>query len=224
MLSTAKQLLLDPPFYVYSAFEQGNGAAMGLGGPMPFLNPGFMRYRIFYGGGSGRFAGNVGGRYFTYDNTNYTYSIGAQVGVNLIGYVSRWDSPFLYTPAPTALGLQVGVKYDQRAQERYPALNASSSFRWNRFLVMGEFYGKQELEFESTQMAYNLQAAFLLWPKHLLLAADFGQYLPTEMKNPPEQMETDIRKTFKVRPSGALLCTGFSGATSALLRWYTRTS
>ena len=47
VLSTAKQLLLDPPFYVYSAFEQGNGAAMELGGPMPFLNPGFMRYRIF---------------------------------------------------------------------------------------------------------------------------------------------------------------------------------
>ena len=83
MLSTAKQLLLDPPYYVYSAFEQGNGAAMELGGPMPFLNPGLMRYRVFFGGGSGRFAGNVGGRYFTYDNTNYTYSVGAQVGIIL---------------------------------------------------------------------------------------------------------------------------------------------
>ncbi|MBL91771.1 MAG: hypothetical protein CMH56_08185 [Myxococcales bacterium] len=197
VLSTAKQLLLDPPYYVYSAFEQGNGAAMELGGPMPFLNPGLMRYRVFFGGGSGRFAGNVGGRYFTYDNTNYTYSVGAQVGINIIGYVSRWDSPFLYTPAPTALGLQVGVKYDQRAQERYPALNAASSFRWNRLILMGEFYGKQELEFESTQMAYNLQAGFLIWPKHLLLAADFGQYLPTEMQNPPEQLETDIRKNLQ---------------------------
>ena len=79
---------------------------MELGGPMPFLNPGLMRYRVFFGGGSGRFAGNVGGRYFTYDNTNYTYSVGAQVGINIIGYVSRWDSPFY--PSPYSFGSSGG--------------------------------------------------------------------------------------------------------------------
>ena len=48
-------------------------------------------------------------------------------------------------------------------------------------------------------MAYNLQAGFLIWPKHLLLAADFGQYLPTQMENPPEQLETDIRKNLQAQ-------------------------
>ena len=45
---------------------------------LPFGKPGMLSYRLYGAGGSGRFAGNVGGRYFTYDNTNYTYYYNAR--------------------------------------------------------------------------------------------------------------------------------------------------
>jgi len=204
ILSSAKQLLLDAPYHVYSACEQGNGAAAEVAGGInlhtgagPLLPPGLLKYRFFVAGGSGRFAGNVGGRYFTYDNTNYTYSVGTQLGINAIGHYSRWDSPFLYVPVPTALSFSLGAKYDQRAQERYPAVNATTVFRFSHLVLMAENYTKRELEFESWQTAYNVQVGLLVWPKHLLIAADYGQFIPTEMENPPETLETDVKKNMQ---------------------------
>ncbi len=193
--SASKQLLIDPPFYLYSAFEQGNGAAAEVGGPLNSANT--LEYRVFAGGGSGRFNGNVGGRFFTFDNMNYTWSAGAQLGVSLVGHISRWDNPMLYTPVPTSLGLFVGAKYDQRAQERYPAMNLNLTMRSGGFIGSAEAYVKRELEFGSWQFAYNVTLGYLAIPKYLMFGADIGQFLPGEMDEPPLVAETDIAKQLK---------------------------
>ncbi|HAN31307.1 MAG TPA: hypothetical protein DCQ06_06875 [Myxococcales bacterium] len=198
ILSAAKQLLLEPAYYVYNAFEQGNGASAEFGGPIG--DSGKLQFRVFVAGGSGRFSGNVGGRYFSYNNTNYTYAAGAQVAWNILGHYSRFDNPFLYTPVPTTLAFTFGAKYDQRAQERYAATNSSLVLRTNRLVLMAENYSKQELEFESFQTAYVVQLGFLVIPKRLLIAADFGEYLiPSPMKNPPSLLQTDLKKQLEER-------------------------
>ncbi len=194
--SVAKQLLLDPAYYVYSAFEQGNGASVEMGGT---AMDGKIGWRAFVAGGAGRSSGNVGGRYFTYDNTNYTYAGGAQAVFNIIGTLSRFDTPFLYTTVPTTLGLALGVKYDQRSQERFVGINGGGTFRSGRLVIMAENYSKQEFEFDSFQTAYVVQVGFLAIPRVLLLAADFGEYLPGEMKNPPAKLETDLLRQLAER-------------------------
>ncbi len=188
--SASKQLLIDSPYYLYNAFEQGNGAAIELGGQLD--TEGMFDYRVYAAGGSGRSNGNVGGRYFTFDNTNYTWSVGAQIGIDLIGHLTRWDSPMLYTPVPTALGLSVGFKYDQRAQERYPASNVNLTLRHAGFIGSAETYIKRELEFGSWQVAWNVSLGYLIVPKLFLVAADVGQYIPGDVDNPPLVAETDI--------------------------------
>lgn len=180
--SVHKRLLADPAFYVYNAFEQGNGAAVEFGGPID--KKGKFLYRTFVAGGAGRFNGNIGGRFFPDDNRNYTWSVGAQAWMNLVGYYSRWDSPFLYTPAPTTLALAVGTKYDQRSQERYPAANIQAVFRWRRLIMLAETYGKRELNFKNWQVAYNVQVGVLAVKKRLMLAGDAGQYLATNFEDP----------------------------------------
>ncbi len=190
--SASKQLLIDSPYYLYNAFEQGNGAALEVGGQLDV--EGMFDYRVYVAGGSGRSNGNVGGRYFTFDNTNYTWSVGAQVGIDLVGSMTRWDSPMLYTPVPTALSMSVGFKYDERAQERYPAANVNLTLRSNSFIASAETYVKRELEFKSTQLAYNIAVGYLLVPKMFLLAADVGQYLPGKMEDAPEVAETDVAR------------------------------
>jgi len=193
--SQQKQLLIDPAYYLFNAFEQGNGAAVEVGGPID--KGGLFEYRAFVAGGSGRSNGNVGGRYFTYDNTNYTYTVGAQLGIDLIGFTSRWDNPMLYVPVQTALGVYIGAKYDQRAQERYPAFNLRVVFRHGNFYMESETYIKRELEFGSTQLAANVGAGYLLVPKHLYLTADIGGFTSTEMDRPPVVVETDIARQLK---------------------------
>jgi len=188
--SASKQLLLEQPFYLYNAFEQGNGAAVEVGGPIG--SSGLIDYRVFAAGGSGRSTGNVGGRFFSYDNDNYTWTAGAQVAFDLIGHMTRWDNPMLYTPVPTALGLTVGAKYDQRPQERYPAANINLTFRSAGLIATAEAYGKRELEFGSWQLAWNLSAGYLAIDKTLLLAADVGEYRPGDIDNPPQIEQTDI--------------------------------
>ncbi len=192
--SVHKRLLVEPAYYVYNAFEQGNGAALEFGGPLD--KKGKFIYRAFAAGGSGRYAGNIGGNFFPDDNRNFTYSAGAQLHMNLFGYYNRFDSPLLYTPVPLTWTLTAGGKYDQRAAERYPAVNLQSVFRYKRFLLMGEVYGKRELEFKNWQLAYNVQAAVLAVKKRLLFAADFGQYLATEFENPPDaaNLPYDLRR------------------------------
>ncbi len=193
--SVHKRLLADPAFYVYNAFEQGNGAAVEFGGPLD--KRGKFLYRAFAGGGSGRFNGNIGGRFFPDDNRNYTWSVGAQSWMNLVGYYSRWDSPFLYTPAPTTLAVAVGAKYDQRAQERYPAANVQAIFRWRRLVWMAETYAKRELNFKNWQVAYNTQVGVLPWKKRLMIAGDIGQYFTTEFEQPPEFLGSDLRRQLR---------------------------
>ncbi|MFZ4577238.1 MAG: hypothetical protein ACOYOB_02490 [Myxococcota bacterium] len=199
IVSTSKQLLVEPAYYLYNAFEQGNGAAVEVSGPLG--HSGKLVYRAFAAGGSGRSTGNVGGRYFTYGNENYTYGVGGQVGLNVFGTVSRFDSPFLYTSVPLTWGLTLGAKYDQRAQERYPAFNLNNVFRYKRVVATAEVYGKYALDFEqksiipgANQLAYNVQVGVLAIPKVLLLAADYGAYVAGKRLAGPDKLETDLRK------------------------------
>ena len=190
--SVHKRLLSDPAFYVYNAFEQGNGAAAEVGGPID--KRGKVLFRTFLAGGSGRFTGNIGGRFFPDNETRYTWSAGGQLWFNAVGYYTRWDSPFLYTPVPLTFAAAIGAKYDQRVQERYPAANIQFAFRWKRIIVLAEGYGKRELEFRNNQFAYNVQVGVLAWSKRLMLAGDFGQYLASDFEDPPDMLLTDLRR------------------------------
>jgi hypothetical protein len=190
--SVHKRMLTDPAYYVYNAFEQGNGAAIEVGGPMD--RKGKYLYRVFAGGGSGRFAGNIGGTFFPDNNNNYTFSAGAQFWMNFVGYYNRWDTPFIYTPSPLAVALAVGGKYDQRAQERYPASNVQFIVRWRRLQFSAENYFKRELVFKNYQTAYNLQLGVLAVKKRLFFAADFGQYLTTNFERPPAVPGYDLKR------------------------------
>ena len=222
--SVAKRPLLDPPYYLFSSFEQGNGAAADFSGPI--TNDGSVQFRVYAAGGSGRFNGNVGGRYFKDEDVgNYTYSAGGQVTLNLKGHSSRFDTGFLYTTVPTTASIVLGGKYDQRPLERYPAANAQLLFRSGRFILTGEFYGKKELEFDSTQYAYNVSAGVLLVPKNLFLAADFGAFIAGDLKNPPEDLfdaGTDVRSQRDEQQARAALHWYFYrhvGVLSALYRY-----
>jgi hypothetical protein len=190
--SVHKRMMVDPAFYVYNAFEQGNGAALEFGGPLD--KRGRFLYRTFLAGGSGRFAGNVGGTFFPDDNRNFTWSGGAQLHMNLVGYYSRFDSPMLYTPSATAFVIAVGAKYDQRSQERYPAVNVQAVFRWKRLMMLGEAYGKRELNFGNWQFAFNVQVGVLAIKRRLMFAADFGQYRSTAFERPPVELGSDLRR------------------------------
>ena len=129
IISTAKQALLAPPFYLFNEFEQGNGASFEVGGPV--VESGMINYRVFAAGGSGVFNGNVGGRFFRDDETNFTYTVGAQFQFNFLGHFNRFDSRFIYTRQPLALGFVIGGKWDQRATQQYPAANAKLVFRYS---------------------------------------------------------------------------------------------
>ncbi len=190
--SVHKRMMVDPAYYVYNAFEQGNGAALEFGGPL--TKNGKFLYRTFIAGGSGRYAGNVGGTFFPDGDRNFTWSAGAQIHMNLVGYYNRFDSPMLYVPVPTTFTLSVGAKYDQRAQERYPAANIQSVFRWKRLILLGEVYGKRELNFKNWQIAFNVQAGVLAVKRRLMFAADFGQYLATPFEDPPADLGSDLRR------------------------------
>lgn len=190
IISAAKQPLLDPAFYLVNAFEQGNGAVLEVGGPL--VPSGRVNYRVFAGGGAGFSNGNVGGRFFRQNNENFTYVAGAQLQFNVVGHFSRFDSPLLYTSVPLGLGFWAGAKFDQRATERYPAANVSTWFRYGRFLLRGEAYGKYVLDFGgSMQLAWNAQMSLLLWPKRMFLAADVGQYIAEEYSDLPA--DSDLR-------------------------------
>ncbi|MCA9603136.1 MAG: hypothetical protein KC417_13980 [Myxococcales bacterium] len=183
IISLAKQPLLEAPFYLFNAFEQGNGAVAEVGGPITSNNT--LRYRAFVAGGSGVSSGNVGGRFFRNDDRNFNYAFGAQLAMNLIGYYDRFDTRYLYTPVPTTLGLQVGAKYDQRSRERYPAGNVLLAFRSGPVIATAETYAKYVWDYEAYQIAWNAMAGVLLWEKNLFLAADVGSYKASEFKKLP---------------------------------------
>jgi hypothetical protein len=204
IISAAKRPLLESAQYMLSAFEQGNGASAEVHGP---IVRGVMRYRVFTGGGSGFSTGNVGGRRFAFDNFNYTYTFGAQLELTPFGYYSRFESPYLYRPVPMQLAVNFGAKYDQRQQERYPAVNTQLVFRWGYFEAYLEDYAKAELNYGAVQNAYNIMLGVLLIPEWLFLAADFGQFYTSDFGaletwtggiinvNPtPETFETELRR------------------------------
>ncbi|MBM4342436.1 MAG: hypothetical protein FJ100_03545 [Deltaproteobacteria bacterium] len=190
--STSKLLLLDPAYYMTSSFEQPNGAAMEVLGP---ITPDYkLHYRAFAAGGSGRSTGVIGGTYYVDDQRNYTYTVGGQLGINAIGVLNRFDSPFLYTPVATTLGGTIGAKFDQRAQERYPAFNANIVLRTGRLYGQAEVYGKKSLDFEALTYAWNVQLGFLAVPKKLMLAADYGNLVAGKMKNLPANLDPMLTK------------------------------
>jgi hypothetical protein len=173
VIGAQKRLLLDPAYYLYSAFEGGNGAALEFNGP---IMQGFLDYRVMAFGGSGKFDGNVGGRFFKFDDANFTWAVGAQLGLHLFGRFDRFDSRFLYTQVPRSLSIYLGGRYDQRVAERFPAINLGVFFREWRILFAAEGYFKKELEFNSTQYSFNVQLGVLVIPKWLMVAADFGMF------------------------------------------------
>lgn len=185
--SAHKRLLLEAPFYLYNAFEQGTGAALEFGGPIDTKSR--LMFRTFISGGTGTFNGNVGGAFVGEDDSNYAYTLGGQVHWNAIGYYSRWDSPMLYTESPLTFAILAGAKYDQRPRERYPAFNVSSVLRYRRLIVLGEMYHKYVLDWKFWQHAYNIQLGVLAIPKRLLIAADFGEYV---VPDAPDEFDNDF--------------------------------
>lgn len=190
-ISLHKQLLIDRPGLT-SAFGQFNSAAIEFTGPI--TSDSFLKYRVFAGGGSGRFDGNIGGRSVTGAEYNYPWSSGMQLQINAVGHYSRFDTPFLYTPVPLTVGIFLGAKYDERDMERFFSQNLHTAIRYNRLILMFEGFLKQELEFEANQLSYNIQAGFLLWPKHIMLAGDFGEFINGDMQNPPEFFSSELRR------------------------------
>jgi hypothetical protein len=191
-LSIHKQLLLRRTT-VFRAFEQFNSAAIEVSGPLNDNNT--LRYRTFFAGGNGRYDGNIGGRSLVNDTLNYPFSVGAQLGVNFIGYYSRFDTPFLYVPVPLTVGLLAGAKYDRREEEHFISGNIQGALRYSKFVAMLESYYKNEEAFGSKQLAYHAQIGYLAWPKHLMLAADFGEYVVLEdFDDAALQSTTTIRK------------------------------
>nr|MDQ3037825.1 hypothetical protein [Myxococcota bacterium] len=175
IISAARQPLLTPAFYLYSAFEQGNGAALETGGPID--DRGTLRFRVFGAAGAGEFTGNVGGRFFRSDDRNFAWAAGGALQLNIIGYYDRFDSPFLYTPAPLTWGLSVGAKYDQRPAERFAATNVFSLFQVWHFSLRIESYTRFLFDDPQTvpiQTSFNVQVGVLLIPRILFFAADFG--------------------------------------------------
>ncbi len=174
IVSTSKQPLLDPAYYMLNSFEQGSGAAIEVGGPL--TSDDVLRYRVFAAGGSGEFNGNVGGRFFRSSDRNFSYAGGAQLQVNIVGHYNRFDTPLLYTPVPLTIAFLAGARYDQRPVERYVAWNAFAILRYDWFLLRAEHYGRYVIDFDGVQTAWNVQASVLLVPRVLMLAADVGGF------------------------------------------------
>ena len=182
IVSASKQPLLDPPFYLFNAFEQGNGAAVEVGGPIGSL----LRYRAFVAGGSGFFNGNVGGVFFREGTRNFAWNAGAQLQLNIAGYYDRFDTPFLYTSVPLTVALVAGGKYDQREAERFPAWNVHLHVSYWRFLMNAELYQKYVLDYGGAfQTAWNAQLSFLIVPKWLMLAGDVGSFYAQDFAGTP---------------------------------------
>lgn len=189
-LSASKLLLLDPPSHVHAPFEQGNGAAAELGGP---LDPHHrLLLRAFVAGGEGRFSTGAAGRSLADGTSGRTAAAGAALTLRAIGFPTPYDTQLLYAPSPPALGLSAGIRYDHRAQERFPAAHLGLVFRSGHLLVASEAFGKRELAFGSTQLAYDVLAGWLLWPRRLLVGAEVGVTLVGDLQAPPARPLEDL--------------------------------
>ena len=172
IVSAAKRPLLDTPRYLLQPFDQFLDAGVELNGPV-VLN--LLRYRVFAGGGTGLF-GDFGGRRFEDAGVNPTYSAGAQLWLTPVGIYNRFDSPFLYRSVPMAVAFALGAKYENREQERFPAVHGVGIFRHGLFSAQVESYNKAEINFGALQTANYLQLGFLVWPETFFVAADVGHF------------------------------------------------
>ena len=209
IVSSSKQILLDPAYYLTSAFDQGNGGQMQLKGIEAPGLPGFqfLHYEIMTSAGTGRFAGNVGGGYVTDDTKNLTWNLGARAQIDHIGYSSVFDTKFIYRPLPLSLSTRYGVKWEQRSAERFPALFFGAQTRFSYFHLAGEYYWRnamqstvengETIEISSKQHSMNVELGVLLLPKHLMLAMDYGFYKVMSPLDPsfsyPTDEETQLR-------------------------------
>ncbi|MAQ14900.1 MAG: hypothetical protein CMN30_08905 [Sandaracinus sp.] len=210
IVSQAKLPLLDRTFYMLNAFEQGNGAQIEQGGPL--IPSGRLNYRVFLAGGKGQRTGNVGGRRTEGGLNNFAWAVGAQVGIDFVGHFNRFDSPMLYSRAPTTVALMIGAKYDQQPLERYPAANALFVFNHSIFQMRLENYFKYAIDFGGgVQNAWNAQVGVLLWPETLFLAADVGMFSGNEYD------EAEIPPT---APNNALPRTNDVFRYRIALHWY----
>jgi hypothetical protein len=197
IVSAHKHALLDPAFYVFNAFEQGNSAAIEFGGPL--TDNGVLEFRLFAAGGQGTSTGNVGGRFFSGDNRNFSYAGGGQLHINAIGNFDRFESEFIYTPEPLTLGFLAGVMWSQRPVERFLAFHGQGLFRWSHFMLRAESYTKREVEFGAWQTSWNVLLGALIVPEYLYFAADVGMFyagnfdeLPpsdSDLTRPPDVFE-----------------------------------
>jgi hypothetical protein len=149
---------------------------MELSGP---IVPGWLRYRAFAGGGAG-LDGDFGGRELGAVQLNPIYSVGGQFMFTPIGLISRFDSPFLYRTVPLALGIGLGGKWEQREQERFPAVHGLAIFRWGILQTQFESYTKAEINFGAVQAANYAQVGVLVWPEWVFLAADIGHFTTSD--------------------------------------------
>jgi hypothetical protein len=94
---------------------------------------------------------------------------------------------------PLTAAFILGGKYDEREQERFASVNAHLAVRWNRFVLLAENYFKREFEFESDTNSFITQIGFLAWPKHIMLAAEYGAVTAGEFGNVPESITGTLR-------------------------------
>ncbi len=177
IVSPSKQLLLEPAYYLTNAFEQPTGGSAEVWGPL--LPQNRLTYRVFTSAGAGAY-GVVGALSSTTGNAvtnNFPFNLGAQLIGNIVGTLSRWDSPFLYVPVPTAWGVTFGGKFEQRPTEQYPVVHMGTVFRHKRLYLKGEGAFKRVLDYNANAIMYNVEAGVLLVPKYLMLAADFGSFI-----------------------------------------------
>jgi len=173
VMSAANYPLLTPPFYVGNIAEPGNGFSVEVGGPLPDLSS-IVRYRVFAAAGSGQGTGNVGGRFFSNDDRNFAWTGGAQILLDAVSRTDRFDSLFVYTPNPLSLQFTAGGRFDQRPNERSILWQGGFFFRYWHILLRGDYFGRYTLDYDAMNTAFNVSLSFLIIPRVLMAAADFG--------------------------------------------------
>jgi hypothetical protein len=179
--SSATQLLLRPATSLYEPFEGDNGVSVEIGGPITQDNK--LTCRAFVSGGMS-IPDYLGSNITQRSSEHYRFTVGSQLGINLIGLYSQWNSPFLYQETSEVLALLVGAKFDQRAFERFFAADWQLVFRYKRLVASFENYVKREIAYGAWQIMYHGELGYLLWPEYFLLGVDGGQFWSQQFADP----------------------------------------
>lgn len=178
VISSLYRPFVDQPFYFGTRFEQGNGASVEVGGPID--DRGMLRFRVFGAGGSGQFNGSVGGGFFRSDERNFSWTLGGQTQLNVLGSYQRlYDNYFIYTADPGTIAVLVGAKYDQRPAERMVVTHTQLVFQYWHFMLRAETYLGLVLDDPSTvplQTSWNVILGVLIVPRLLETSFDIGGY------------------------------------------------